>query len=259
MPSLFGAGRAIGSSLVARDASRMVSLFGPSPQDLERLRSTVRSLGTTSVPGLAAALSWRGHKVEKLLSHELARPGTPLVYEPARRVVRWSDPTASQESPGASSERAGPASPLVPSRTPRAPPPVYTSSGLKTLCPHCHVPLLSAGSNNLAVCPECGRLATPRSASPTTEEPEPAVAPTPTPTGQAPETPTPAVSLTDRRAQEMFAAYVTSRPIPCPKCRTPLRHKSVSEYTCPTCGQSVRFPKSHEGPNASIAPPVLRA
>ena len=52
----------------------MVALFGPSQQDLDRLRSAVQSLGTTSVPGLAAALSVRERKAEKLLAHELARP-----------------------------------------------------------------------------------------------------------------------------------------------------------------------------------------
>ena len=70
----------------------MAGFFGPSEQDLEHLRSTVQSLGTTSVPGLAAALSWRERKTEKLLAHELGRPGTPITYDPGRRLVRWARP-----------------------------------------------------------------------------------------------------------------------------------------------------------------------
>jgi hypothetical protein len=70
----------------------MAALFGPSEQDLERLRSAVQSLGTTSVPGLAAALSWRARKAERLLAHELGRPGTPIAYDPGRRTVRWARP-----------------------------------------------------------------------------------------------------------------------------------------------------------------------
>ena len=234
----------------------MVALFGPSDEDLERLRSTARSLGTTSVPGLAAALACRTHKVEKMLARELARPGTPLVYEPARRVVRWASPAPTGTAPRAETPIAVPP---LPQRTPRAPAPVLTTSGLKTLCPHCRVPLLATGSTNLAVCPECGRLATPRTSVAGTAETEP---PARARRDAAPAAgpPTPALSLSDRRAQEMFAAYVTSKPIPCPKCRTPLRHKSVSEYTCPSCGQQVRFPKAVEGPSPPApAPPLPHA
>src|SRR5208282_6102409 len=36
----------------------MPALFGPSASDLQHLRSIVRALGTPSVPGLSAALSW---------------------------------------------------------------------------------------------------------------------------------------------------------------------------------------------------------
>jgi uncharacterized Zn finger protein (UPF0148 family) len=235
-----------------RDSAGMVALFGPSDEDLEHLRSTVRSLGTTSVPGLAAALSWRSHKVEKLLARELARPGTSVTYEPARRLVRWSPLTAAQPAAAPESESPSPV-PALPQRAPRAPPPVLTSSGLKTLCPHCHVPLLATGSTNLAVCPECGRLATPRTAVAGNSGPEAADVPRPTSTTTGPSA-TPPLSLADRRAQELFAAYVTSKPIPCPKCRTPLRHKSVSEYSCPSCGQLVRFPKASEAPAAPPPP-----
>ncbi len=223
----------------------MVAFFGPSQQDLERLRTTVQSLGTTSVPGLAAALSVRERKAEKLLAHELARPNSPIVYEPSRRVVRWA--TTMPTPPAADPTPSAPPLPEPP-RAPRAPSPVFTPVGLKTLCPHCHVALQSTGTESLAVCPQCGRLSSNREGR-TTPDPTPAVAQPPLPTaGNA----APA-GLDDRRSQEMFAAYVSARPIPCPKCRTPLRHRALSEYVCPSCGQSVRFPKAVE-PRAPLMP-----
>ncbi|MGA7475727.1 MAG: hypothetical protein WBW47_00725 [Thermoplasmata archaeon] len=222
----------------------MVAFFGPSQQDLERLRSTVQSLGTTSVPGLAAALSVRERKAEKLLAHELARPDSPIVYEPSRRVVRWAIPPP--PPPTVDPTPSAPPLPEAP-RAPRAPSPVFTPVGLKTLCPHCHVALQSTGTESLAVCPQCGRLSSTRE-SRTTADPTPATAPPPLPANGT----TAAVGLDDRRSQEMFAAYVSAKPIPCPKCRTPLRHRALSEYVCPSCGQSVRFPKAVE----PRAPPV---
>jgi len=224
----------------------MVALFGPSQQDLERLRSTVQSLGTTSVPGLAAALSMRERKAEKLLVHELARPDSPIIYEPSRRVVRWALP-APPPPPDASASAAPPL-PESP-RAPRAPSPVFTPVGLKTLCPHCHVALQSTGSGSLVVCPQCGRLSSARGTSAadtpaaTTAPPLP-VAPTPS-----------AGNVDDRRSQELFAAYVSAKPIPCPKCKTPLRHRALSEYVCPSCGQTVRFPKATEPRAPPIAAP----
>jgi uncharacterized Zn finger protein (UPF0148 family) len=231
----------------------MVALFGPSQQDLERLRSTVQSLGTTSVPGLAAALSVRERKAEKLLAHELARPNSPVVYEPSRRVVRWAMP-----APPPSTADPAPSAPALPEspRAPRAPSPVFTPGGLKTLCPHCHVPLQSTGTESMVVCPQCGRLSSAREGSTAGAAPAPVAA-----TERPPPLPSPArgpaSNLDDRRSQELFAAYVSSKPIPCPKCRTPLRHRAVSEYVCPSCGQSVRFPKAAEprGPPL-IAPPA---
>jgi hypothetical protein len=228
----------------------MVALFGPSEEDRERLRSTVHSLGTTSVPGLAAALSWRERKTEKLLAQELARPGTPLAYEPARRVVRWAKPLPVIPVPSEVAQVA-PSTPELPARAPRSPPPVLSGGTLKILCPTCHVSLIPTGSASLAVCPQCGRLSTTRGANA-----EGGAAPNgPAPVASAPET---VVSndLQDRRSQELFAAYVSSKPIPCPKCRTPLRHRGLSEYVCPNCAQVVRFPKSVEPPAASTPPPA---
>jgi uncharacterized Zn finger protein (UPF0148 family) len=220
----------------------MAPLFAPSASELDHLRSAVKALGITTVPGLAAALSWRQHKTEKLLAHELGQPNTPLVYDPARRTVRWAaalvPPAASVASPAAS---PAPATRSF-RTTPSAPAPVYTPTGLKTLCPHCHVALQSTGSAGLVVCPSCGRLSSARGATgapgPVTRRPAPV----------ASAAPAPATPGSDRRSQEMFAAWLTNQAIPCPKCRTPLRHRGVSEYSCPACGQQVRFPNPHEKP-----------
>jgi len=227
----------------------MAALFGPSIADLEHLRSAVRALGTTSVPGLAAALSWRERKTEKLLAHELARPNTPILYDPSRRTVRWGLVVAlPPPSPPTPATLASPA-------TPRAPPPVYTPTGLKTLCPNCHVALQSTGSTGLVVCPQCGRLSSARSGGlatgavfPSTSSSAPA--PARPPEVVRPSSPPTATSSPDRRSQELFAAWVTNQPIPCPKCRTPLRHRGVSEYGCPSCGQSVRFPSPADASSA---------
>jgi uncharacterized Zn finger protein (UPF0148 family) len=225
----------------------MVALFGPSEQDLERLRSTVENLGTTSVPGLAAALAWRERKAEKLLAHELARPNTRLAYDPARRVVKWTRLPA-LVAPEAPREQV---TPIAVPRVARAPSPVLAGTTLKTLCPSCHVALIPTGSASLAVCPQCGRLASPRGGITEASPPASSVAPANPASTPAPGTPT---DLTDRRSQEMFAAYVTSKPIPCPKCRTPLRHRGPSEYICPSCAQTVQFGKL--GPAAGPAPPI---
>lgn len=233
----------------------MAALFGPSEQDLERLRTTVQSLGTTSVPGLAAALSWRERKTERLLAHELARPGTPVTYDPGRRMVRWALP------PAPLAPAAAPAAPdtgrSAALRPPPAPTPVFTPIGLKTLCPSCHVALQTTGSGGLAVCPKCGRLSSAHSAarvaggvSSAPAALTPPAAPPSVPSARASPlsaasnpTASPA-SLSDRRQQELFAAWVNAKPIPCPKCRTPLRHRGVSEYACPSCGHRVQFPSS---------------
>jgi len=222
----------------------MVALFGPSQQNLERLRSTVQSLGTTSVPGLAAAMSMRERKAEKLLAYELQRTDTPILYEPSRRLVRWKAPAAA--APAAVPPPTAPALP-EPARAPRAPAPVFTPVGLKTLCPHCHVPLQSTGTESLAVCPQCGRLSSARDGRSADPAPTPPAAPTPA--AVVPDS----SRLDDRRSQELFAAYVSAKPIPCPKCRTPLRHRALSEYVCPACGQAVRFPRVGE-PRAPPAP-----
>jgi len=227
-----------------------MALFARTDDELERLRAAVRMLGTTSVPGLSAALSWREHKTEKLLAMELARPGTSVIYEPGRRLVRF---THAVPEPPRSVAAPAPV-PVVAEAgdlPPRAAPLVLRGSVLKAQCPSCHVALLSTGSTNLSVCPECGRLSSERTAEPAAPPPPSLPVATPGEGGSRPP-----IALTDRRSQEMFAAYVTSRPIPCPKCRTSLRHRGVSEYVCPNCGQLIRFPQA-VGPGAVVTAPPL--
>lgn len=223
----------------------MVSLFRTSARDLDTLRSTVSSLRETTVPGLAAALSWRPRKVEKLLIEELTRPGTSMAYDPARRIVRWVPLTSTVWHVPPPAPSAPPVA--QPSRPPvdlgptlSAPPPVVRGNGLKSQCPSCHVPLAASTSPSLTVCPRCGRLFSPRNAPSAVADsarPEPSrtVSSTTTPPG-----PSSATHL-DRRSQELLAAYVTAKPIPCPRCRTALRHRGLSEYGCPKCGEAVRF------------------
>jgi predicted RNA-binding Zn-ribbon protein involved in translation (DUF1610 family) len=224
----------------------MASLFGPSPDEVDRLRATVRSLGTASVPGLAAALSLRERKVERLLAHELARPGSPVIYDPGRRLVRWAAPAPIPAAAPPGSVTPPAVAKRAVERPKAAPAPVLVGTRIKVVCPSCHVALLDAGTGALAVCPECGRL----SKGGALEARAPASAPAPPPAAAAPASPPTdgrsPLSLGDRRSQELFAAYVTSKPIPCPKCGVALRHRGVSQYSCPQCGGLVRFPKASE-------------
>jgi predicted RNA-binding Zn-ribbon protein involved in translation (DUF1610 family) len=241
----------------------MAGFFGPSEQDLEHLRSTVQSLGTTSVPGLAAALSWRERKTEKLLAHELGRPGTPVTYDPGRRLVRWARPLPNlSPAPVATPAPTRPEGPRLPPAP--APVPVFTPAGLKTLCPSCHVPLQTTGTASLAVCPQCGRLSSVRTAaaaSRTAAPPPPApvrpIAPALPPVAAPATVVGSSPSSADRRAQEMFAAWVTAKPIPCPKCRTSLRHRGVREYVCPSCGHQVQFPAPEPAAPGAPSSPTL--
>lgn len=72
-------------------------------------------------------------------------------------------------------------------------------------------------------CPNCRRLA----GSPPTS-PAPDRAPVPPKTGHS-----------ERRVQELLAAWVSAQPVPCPNCRTPLRHRGLGRLECPSCGESV--------------------
>ncbi len=227
----------------------MVSLFRRPTDDLELLRDAVASLGSTSVPGLAAALSWRERRTERALLEELSRPGTPLTYDPALRSVRWAPRPIETNAPPALPGAA--AAPDSAPRAAAAAASTVTTTTPKLSCPSCHVTLVAAASGSIVVCPNCGRLTTARTRDPTAAHADRATEPASAPAqGTMP--------IADRRSQELFAAYVTSRPIPCPRCRTPLRHKGVSEYACPSCGETVRF-ASASPPGGGGAPPVTIA
>lgn len=229
--------------------------FRPSAHDRQALQSAVRSLGETSVAGLAVALSWRTRKVERLLVDELTRPGTSMAYDPARRLVRWAPPTAvawSHPPPSLATPEPRPEVDLGP--TLAAPPPVLSGGALRSQCPSCRVALVASSSPSLNVCPDCGRLFSSRTATST---------PTPGDVGEAAASPAPAATppkpdgpaYGDRRAQELLAAYVTASPIPCPRCHTRLQHRGVSEYVCPSCGETVRFGRNGAtaGPRTGLA------
>jgi len=233
----------------------MSLLFRPTEHDRQALQSAVKSLRETTVAGLAAALSWRPRKVERLLVDELTRPGTLMAYDPARRVVRWAPPVSTVWS--AAPPTAAPSPPPRPQvdlgPALAAPPPVMRSGGLKAQCPSCHVPLAASTSSSLNVCPQCGRLFSSRTATGSEGERTAPAAPTD-------ESTKPTTVYSDRLSQELLAAYVTARPIPCPRCRTHLRHRGVSEYACPSCGETVRFgaggtPSAAPGPRSPIVPP----
>jgi len=213
----------------------MPLLFRSTEHDRETLQSTVRSLRETTVAGLAAALSWRTRKVERLLVEELTRPGTSMAYDPARRVVRWAPPAAVVWSaPPPEAAPAAPPAKVDLGPTLAAPPPVLHAGGLRSNCPSCHVALVAAASPSLNVCPQCGRLYSSRVATGAAHEADGAPS-------KPPSAVPPAPSYSDRRSQELLAAYMTASPIPCPRCRTQLRHRGVSEYGCPNCGETVRF------------------
>jgi len=232
--------------------------FAPSEHDRQALQSAVQSLTETTVAGLAAALSWRTRKVERLLVDELTRPGTSMAYDPARRVVRWAPPVSVVWSaPPPAGEAPAPPHPRSPvdlGPTLAAPLPVLRDGGLRAQCPSCHVGLVASTSSSLNVCPQCGRLFSSRSASSSGREPGSGTAPSP------PVEPAPSGSsaYNERRSQELLAAYVGARPIPCPRCRTPLRHRGLSEYACPSCGETVHFGSGGAAPAGPAGAPPAR-
>ena len=194
-----------------------------SRHDREQVLTTLHSLGSTSVPGLAAALSWPERRTQRVLEDALRDGSQPVRYDPVTRAVRWLAPPA---------RPATPAPPTVPgpSRPEPTTPQLPTAWGAKARCPSCQSALQPTGTGAGYVCPRCGRL-------------------TSLPGGRATEAPPPPLPrgppAADRRSQELFAAWVTAQPIPCPRCRTTLRHRGVAEYVCPGCGEQVRFERTH--------------
>ncbi|HZY91278.1 MAG TPA: hypothetical protein VFG07_00680 [Thermoplasmata archaeon] len=237
----------------------MAFLFGSSRRDQIHLLSTLQSLNPTSVAGLAAALSWSERKTERIVREVAGAHESVVAFDPARRTVSIRRAPAATPAPARSGAVASQATvPVAPSPSVPATPPLLPKEfGGTARCPTCQVPLVPTASGEAAVCPECGQLSTRRGrpSAPARGAAEPSsdtATPVPLESGRT------VVHSGDRRSQELFAAWVTSRPIPCPRCRTPLRHRGVGEYGCPSCGHRVTFetsvsgigtPKPSAGPN----------
>lgn len=226
--------------------------FGPSRRDQVHLLSTLQSLNPTSVAGLAAALSWSERKTERVIRDIAGAHPSQIAYDPARRMVSIRSvpaaaPPMSISGGVAMAPTLSPTPPTPsPSPTPVAPPLLPKAFGGTARCPTCGVALVATSTGDAAVCPQCGQISTRRGRVS-------AAAPAPTPSPSGPAAPVPVesgrtvVHAGDRRSQELFAAWVTARPIPCPRCRTTLRHRGVGEYGCPSCGHRVTFETSVGG------------
>jgi hypothetical protein len=225
----------------------MSFLFGPSLSERSQVVRTLHALGPTSVEGLAAALSWTPRKTERLVATLARRSEGGVWYSPERREVRIGPPDpevpspsgpsrlpeATPPSPGPSLSTSSPASPSLPTRGPAV-----------GKCPRCAGPMELVGDGASRVCVRCGHLALlPRTTVPSGPS-------TPRPSEAPP------ASGGDRRAQEMLAAYVTSRPILCPRCRAPLRHEGLGAFRCGACGEAVVFPPTTPSPAAPPLPTV---
>ncbi len=259
MPSLCFARNAPGAVPVRRQvlptlaqiAGTMGWFSSGSRHEREQVLSTVRSLGTTSIPGLSAALAWPERRTQKVLEEALREGPNDVRYDPVTRAVRWVPPAAPPP--------AAPSNPSAPTAAPEVALPRSWTAAPR--CASCSTPLAPTGTGTTLYCPSCGRL---RSGPAARATPLPAPAPRPSPgTGPAavsdppgprrgPPPPLPSGPPShDRRAQELLAAWMTARPIPCPRCRTTLRHRGVAEYTCPACGEQVRFERTSPLPDAS--------
>ena len=219
---------------------------GRSHDDREHLVQTLRSLGPTSVGGLSAALSWSPRRTERAV-REAARWGNGAIdYDP--RTGRVAFLRLAPPAPAPS-----PSVPAPPPPSPRrsdaaSPPPLPRSWGASAKCPTCEIPYVSTGSGAGVYCPQCGRLSYGPSGSVGAGSQNGAADATVRPPSLAPAT----TLGEDRRSQELFAAWVTARPMPCPKCRTTLRHKGIGQYACPACGAQVAF----EAPAGGLASPA---
>lgn len=219
-----------------------------SESDRDHAILAVRSLHSSSVAGVAAALSWSERRTERVLNEVATRNPNRIAYDRLAGQVRWVDPVS--VLPPAP---AAPPPPVIRARAvgppPSAPETPVKWGGLGNRCPSCHVPLSPTGTPGIWVCAHCGKLSGAPGASQAAPPKEEASRPAEPPTMVT-------SAVTDRRSQEMFAAWVTSQPIPCPKCHTPLRHRGVGEYACPSCGQHVRFPREGSLAGPPTPPPL---
>jgi predicted RNA-binding Zn-ribbon protein involved in translation (DUF1610 family) len=219
--------------------------FGSRSHDIEQLRATMPHLApSTSVAGIAAALSWTERRTEQAVREWERLQPMQIAFDPLSRTVRrLGAPPALVPTPPSPSELSAPTSaPSAPTVGTAAAPPPPKSWVPPMNCRSCGTPMEPTGTGTGRFCPTCGRLSSYRSAT----------APPPLPAGPRPATAPTAVgppsvetstghSISDRKAQEMFAAWATAGAIPCPRCRAALRHDGVGKYRCAACGESVRF------------------
>ncbi len=186
-----------------------MSLFDGGAKDRAQLQTALRSLGPTTVDRLSDALHWPPPRTVRTL--RALTDGTRF------------DPTTGGILPPLP---AG--SPAPPPPAPSAPAPGPAPALLLGPCPECGEKLSPTGRPGMYYCAECGFLE---------ERHAPTAAPPPS---AAPPSGAPGM-LDPRQAQELIAAWVTSQPILCPQCRQPLHHQGVEAYSCPACGETVRF------------------
>ena len=245
----------------------MSPLFGASRSDREHVLVTLRSLGPTTAAGVAAALSWSTRRTDKAIREIMRRREAALDYDPRDGTLAFAVPHGHRPNPAPVVAGSIPEGGLTASLPPTVPvaasststPAVARPVGPAGNCDYCGVRMAPTGTGTTLYCPECGRLATAstrRTGPPPTVPVVPATAPPLTATVHPPvHHPPPA---DDRRAQELFAAWVTSQPIPCPRCRTPLRHRGVGDYGCPACGERVQFGRP-KMPNEAPKPVAIPA
>ena len=230
-------------------------IFPSARRDRQHLVSTLTALGPTSVSGLAAALSWTPRKTERTIRSVQRHGEAVLQFDGNRGTVAFFVPKAKAAPPPAPvvegsvpPDAARDAPPSFPTIRPSARPATLAAPK----CPGCGVRLSATSSPDVFVCPSCGELSRHRVAAPLSHPLQRLPGPAPMSPGPAPiqvgHGPTPLSE--DRRAQELFAAWVTSQSINCPKCKTALRHRGIGEYVCPGCGQTVSFARSA----SSVAP-----
>ncbi|HXQ48176.1 MAG TPA: hypothetical protein VN842_00135, partial [Thermoplasmata archaeon] len=157
-----------------------------------------------------------------------------------------SPPAASPRPTLPLPEPSGPPKGPVPLRA-QDPPVVAPRWSGPTACPRCAAPMEPTAHAEALVCSRCGQITGVRRPS------SAPVAPATSSKAPAPAS-GPAGPIPERRLQELFAAYVSSRPVICPKCKTPFRHRGLGMYGCPACGQVVRF--AVDGPSGTPAAPA---
>lgn len=216
----------------------MVPLFGVSKNDRAEIARAIASTGTTSLTSLAARLGWSPRYTEKLVRRLSKDRRGAIDYDPSTGTVRPLM-TARPERP-----------PIPPAALPIGPPETVPAQeaveiarpgraappAIAATCVSCRVRLVPSEVAELLVCPKCGSLERRRAPS----------AARPPESGSVGSGRTGVVAtdgpIPERRAQELFAAYVTSGPLPCPRCRTRLRRSGPGRFRCPACGNEVRFP-----------------